>query len=89
MPDRRPLSQPDAHARALAWLDHRHERAHKLVAELLATVPPPAVVRALEQLTTGQLHLLALQLAQAAGLEVDLHAGTIGPPTTTTGRRPR
>lgn len=88
MPDHPPLSQPDAHARALAWLDHRHKRAHKLVAELLATVPPAAVAHALEQLTTGQLHLLALQLAHAAGLEVDLHAGTIGP-TTTTGRRPR
>ncbi len=89
MPDRRPLSQPDAHARALAWLDHRHHLARELVAELLATVPAPAVACALEQLTTGQLHLLALQLAHAAGLEVDLHAGTIGPTTTTTGRRPR
>ena len=73
-----PRSSGDAARQARAWIDERHQHSRELVARLLRVAPEPAIDNALDQLATGELDLLARQLAAGAGLEVDLRDGTVG-----------
>ena len=68
MPERHPLSEPQARAHACAWLDQQHTDAHELLVTLLHYVPEPDRTRALSQLTTGELRHLARLLADATDL---------------------
>jgi hypothetical protein len=68
MPDHHRLSEPQARARARAWLDQQHTDAHELVVTLLHYLPEPDRTRALSQLTTGELRHLARLLADATDL---------------------
>jgi hypothetical protein len=68
MPERHPLSEPQARAHARAWLAQQHTDAFELVVTLLHYVPEPDRTRALSQLTTGELRHLARLLADATDL---------------------
>jgi hypothetical protein len=68
MSDRHRLSEPQARARARTWLEQQHTDAHELVVTLLHYVPEPDRIRALAQLTTGELRHLARLLADATDL---------------------
>jgi hypothetical protein len=68
MPERHPLSEPQARDHARAWLDQQHTDAHELLVTLLHYVPEPDRTRALSQLTTGELRHLARLLADATDL---------------------
>jgi hypothetical protein len=79
MQPHQPPSPTEAARQARAWIDERHQHSRELVARLLRVAPEPAIAKALDQLATGELDLLARQLAAGAGLEVDLRAGTVDP----------
>jgi hypothetical protein len=88
MPERHRLSEPQARA----WLDQQHTDAHELVVTLLHYVPEPDRTRALGQLTTAELRLLARlltdttdlrQVARAIVADLQRHLRT--EPTTTDG----
>jgi hypothetical protein len=68
MPDQQPLKEPEARARARAWLEQQHTDAHELVVTLLHYVPEPDRTRALHKLSTGELRHLARLLADATDL---------------------
>jgi hypothetical protein len=68
MPDHHRLSEPQARARARAWLDQQHTDAHELLVTLLHYVPEPDRTQALSQLTTAELRHLARLLADATDL---------------------
>jgi hypothetical protein len=57
MPERHPLSEPQARAQARAWLEQQHTDAHELVVTLLHYVPEPDRARALSQLNTADLRI--------------------------------
>ena len=68
MPDRRRLSEPQARAQARAWLERQHTDAHELLVTLLHYVPEPDRIRALSQLSTGELRHLSRLLTDATDL---------------------
>jgi hypothetical protein len=68
MPERRPLSEPEARAQARAWLTQQHTDAHELLVTLLHYVPESDRTRALRALSTGELRHLARLLADATDL---------------------
>jgi hypothetical protein len=61
----RPPTDADAVARARAWLDRQHRRAHRQVLRLLCETPAEAISQALGQLSTGELRALSRHLAAA------------------------
>jgi hypothetical protein len=65
MPRRPPPTAQDAVARARAWLDRQHQRAHRQVLRLLCETPAEAISQALSQLSTGELRALSRHLAAA------------------------
>jgi hypothetical protein len=68
MSDRRRLSEPQARAQARAWLEQQHTDAHELLVTLLHYVPEPDRIRALCQLSTGELRHLTRLLVDATDL---------------------
>ena len=68
MSDRRRLSEPQARAQARAWLEQQHTDAHELLVTLLHYVPEPDRIRALSQLSTGELRHLSRLLTDATDL---------------------
>jgi hypothetical protein len=68
MPDRRPLSEPEARAQARAWLTQQHTDAHELLVTLLHYVPESDRTRALRALSTEEMRHLARLLADATDL---------------------
>jgi hypothetical protein len=71
MPHRPPPTERDAVARARAWLDHQHQRAHRQVLRLLRETPAEAISQAQSQLSTGELRALSRHLAAATRTWVD------------------
>jgi hypothetical protein len=65
MARRPPPTDHDAVARARAWLDRQHQRAHRQVLRLLRETPAEAVSQALAQLSTGELRALGRHLTAA------------------------
>jgi hypothetical protein len=68
MSDRRRLSEPQARAQARAWLEQQHTDAHELLVTFLHYVPEPDRIRALSQLSTGELRHLSRLLTDATDL---------------------
>jgi hypothetical protein len=71
MAHRPPPTDHDAVARARAWLDRQHQRAHRQVLRLLCETPAEAISQSLSQLSTGELRALSRHLAAATRAWVD------------------
>jgi hypothetical protein len=71
MPCRPPPTDTDAVARARAWLDRQHQRAHRQVLVLLCETPAEAISQALGQLSTGELRALSRHLTTATRAWLD------------------
>jgi hypothetical protein len=68
MPDPQPFDEPLARAQARAWLAQKHTDAYELAVTLLHYVPEVDRIRALRQLSTGELRRLTRLLADATDL---------------------